>query len=298
MIEELGADSLINDVIFSSEGTKIVLVVEGEFEVLLFEQRLDLSEASVVNAHGKPNILEAINELVTLNESLIVLMDRDFDDASQFIADDRVIYTSDYNLEATVLLHRETFATLWKTHILPVRPNHSMDEALACCSGVAKSIGEVRYLNHVHAHGLRFENSPLLDACSADECFSLDLVIFLTKLIERSARSPLALRYRHSPTRPDATQQAVKLIEKQMRALRKSRALDNVNLISGHDVSSALNVLMSRCLKGGYPGARMIELQAAALFQVSGLGLQPFVDIDECATRQGFSVIWRTDEAA
>lgn len=293
MIDALDENSLINEIVMSSEGRKLVLVVEGDLEILFFEPRVITSEVSVVNAHGKPRVLAAAQAIDTLNDVVVVLLDKDFDEHREECIDGaRFVYTPKYNLEAQLLLEEGVFETLWTTHISISRPAHVVEDARECCVKAATVIGALRLTSQAGNYGLSLSSLPFHEIAEGPECLTISFPKLIEECLHRSRDSRFVANMKRRDGNSSFEHRSIRRLDKEVQATLAR--LTDFDLVSGHDVSAALNSICSRVRKSGFPSTRDLEMQAAMLYPGQHLNTdEPFVGLVESASLQGHRLAWR-----
>ena len=268
MLDELDSDSLVAEVVLAGATNGVVLLVEGDLDQHFAETHLG-QLGPVVNGRGKQRILQALPSVLRLTVPTVVMMDRDFDVLLGIdVTHERVVYTDRYNLEATLLADGPTFDRLWRSHVWGAGLKRlSSDSALRLALALAGPVGELRLLCRRLLIDLDLSSFPIgalvgrttpLSVVCADE----EGVIRLA--IKRSARSRW-LKLRRTARGGGTMGPTSRYLRRKLADQR--RMFEGADLISGHDIASAVNVLMAMCRTGGTPSARDLEFEAVVQFQ-------------------------------
>lgn len=264
MLDELDAESLVAEVVLTFDAGLPVVVVEGDLDEA-FISEFALPGVAVVNARGKPRIVDVIEAILLLDIPLLVLMDGDFDrQLGTAIEHPDVIYTDRYNLEASLLLEEQVFSGIWELNMRPKsRATVSPHAAYDFCVSNAIKVGKVRLASARNLLGLDTSRFPMEHAINETslhgEC-ELDVVKVVDITVCRSNNSSWVKRRRRAKEEGYVIR-ARKTILAHVRKLELVGDSDELCLISGHDVSRLANLLMAR-LKKTVPSAGEIEWQS------------------------------------
>jgi hypothetical protein len=298
MFEELPSGSLVAEAVMASEGSKLVIIVEGDFDQEFFEEWLDLTRCEVVPAHGKGRILQEIDDLLKLEEPVLVILDRDFDLVlGGLIRHIAVVYTDYYNLEATVLLSPGRLEYLWHMHARPKRGQKllSHKDARQLCEEMAQQIGLVRLVSCWKGLELSLSQFPMHEVLVGDPGKPrIDEMAAIRMAIRRSKSTALMVRARRRSPHLSTEELEERCAASVLRHLRSARReFQELDAKSGHDVAVALRTLLRPVSKVS-PSAEEIEWRAARAFPKEEVeASHMFANLESSAETLGFAKMVR-----
>lgn len=296
MIEDLAEGSLVAEVLMSSEGRLLVVVVEGDLDERFLADWLDGGQCVIVNGRGKGRILGELDDIEGCVASCSVLLDRDLDGIAQpEVTSNIVVYTDRYNLEATLLLSPQCFSLVWKLHAKA--SDHDLgDLARVVCEDAAQAVGVMRLASIVEDFELKLSGIPTtkFTELGGPGLMTVDRAAAASIAIVRSGGSRLwvntSRRHKHDRV---ATIEACG--RRLTRAVKKyEKRYIGADVCSGHDVAVALNRLLSAHCHHGTPSATDLEWHAATVFSPEeASGLEMFQSLARIASGMGFSNVVR-----
>lgn len=210
------------------------VVLEGPTDCQALESVIDGTSAMTVPGHAKTIVLEAI-ELSEARQMPHVLgiVDRDLDGVLQpECVSDNVVYTDDYDLEATMLFAGTVFdRVVANMSDREVRERHLAEvssSANELVIDIAGAVGLLRYASARDGHGLRCRKLPVHAVVNANG-HAIDVHQLARVAISRSPNSTVA----------EGT--VVTVVQEEQKTCQDLRRFCN-----GHDLAATLAMLARR----------------------------------------------------
>lgn len=265
MLEELGGTLLAEILLTKASGLPVV-VVEGDLDYEYLTECRPVG-AEVVNARGKQFILDEIEEILAADESVTIVMDRDFDaELGRLIDHPAVIYTDRYNLEAVFLCEPTVAESLWRQLVKPSeRGAVSFDKVYQFCMDSAAIVGTIRYCSTIKDWGLNMKRFPVAELSNLREqvhggCADMKRTAELA--VRRSPKCDLVQRRR----RRKADGYLERTTTYVYRETRRISTSPTGHLVSGHDFVRFFHFAISQHKKSALPTPEDLERHAMHVF--------------------------------
>src|SRR3954469_5104078 len=143
------------------------LLVEGPSDAQALDPQIDLSVATTFPAYSKPKVLKALAATEARGmERILALVDLDWDGLLHpTLSSSNVVYTDDYDLDATMLLAGDVLERIVSNHSdrstreqFLVEHNVSVEEAVIA---LASTVGAMRFLSERDSYGIRCRDFPV-----------------------------------------------------------------------------------------------------------------------------------------